>query len=141
MTIENNLEFKDASPSQVTILIPHGIRDMWTLLLRDLNEKRTSFLHVKLGKPRKPRTTGEFSQNHHLNGHVAQIANWTGDSFDDTKSHIKREAIADGYPFYTDSFGKVHPQSESECSTVECALLIEAAHRVASFAECILKEE
>jgi len=54
--------------------------------------------------------------------------------------HVKREAIADGYPVRTNSWGEVVPQSESDASTVECAMLIEAAHRVASFLGVVLKE-
>ena len=97
-------------------------------------------MYVKLDKPRRPRTTGERSQNHHLNGHIQQIAEHTGDSFDDVKRHIKREAIADGYPYRTTSFGDVEPQSEADASTVECALLIETAHRIASDMEVMLNE-
>jgi len=111
-----------------------------TGLLQEDVVKKSRQLYVRLDKPRRPRSTGKRSQNAHLNGHVQQIAAYTGDSFDDVKEHIKRESVAMGYPVYTDSFGVVHVQSESECDTTECAMLIDTAHRIASFLGVELKE-
>ena len=90
--------------------------------------------------PRKPRTTGEKSQNAHLNGNVQQIAAHTGDSFDDVKMHLKREAFSMGYPYHTSTFGDVVPNSEADASTVECSYLIDTAHRIASDLEIKLRE-
>ena len=126
---------------RVTIKIPVAYRDAWLELASKPNVKKSWQLYVKLAPPRKPRTTGWKSQSHHVNGHVQQIAAYTGDSFDEVKMHIKREAIADGYPVKTASWGDVIPQSEADASTVECAMLIEAAHRVASFLGVRLKED
>ena len=109
-------------------------------LYNKLKAKRITQVYVKLGLPRKPRTTGEKSQNRHLNGHVQQIAQYTGDSFDDVKMHIKREAVSMGYPFHTDSFGNMVPNSEADASTVECSYLIDTAHRIASDMSLKLKE-
>jgi len=141
MTIEGNFDYHDATQTEVTLKIPRYMADMWMLLLKKVIDKHVPQIHVKLSMPRKPRSTGPGSASNHFNGHCAQIANWTGDSFDDVKMHIKREAIAEGYPFRTDSFGNVIPQSEAEASTVEESILIETSHRVASFLSVILKEE
>ena len=141
MTIEGNFDYHDATQTEVTLKIPRYMADMWMLLLKKVIDKHAVQIHVKLSMPRKPRSTGPKSQGNHINGHVAQIANWTGDSFDDAKMHIKREAVAEGYPFHTDSFGNMVPQSEAECSTVEAAILIETSHRIASECGVILKEE
>ena len=93
-------------------------------------------------KEKRPRrTTGEKSQNHHLNGHVQQIAMETGAGFDDIKSYIKREAVAMGYPFVTLANGDILPKSEADSDTAECALLIESAHVVAADNGIILRED
>ena len=124
----------------VVVRIPYDYEHAVTVLSGKMQAKRLTQLYVKLALPRKPRTTGWRSQSHHVNGHVQTIAAYTGDSFDDVKMHVKREAIADGYQVRTNSWGEVVPQSEADASTVECAMLIDAAHRVASFLGVALKE-
>lgn len=123
-----------------TVRIPRERLDEWTLIRMNQRYKASSQLYVKVAPPRRPRTTGHKSQNHHVSGHIRQIAEFTGDSFDDVKMHIKREAISMGYPSRTTSFGQVEPQSEADASTEECSILIECAHRVASFLGVTLKE-
>lgn len=86
----------------------------------------------KLEKIRRTRTTGENSQNHHLNGHIQQIVTETGQPFDDVKLAVKFRACDMGYPFKTMSTGDRIPRSEPESSVVECGLLIEAAHIIAA---------
>jgi hypothetical protein len=125
---------------QVTIEIPEFARSSWLSLAQSAKVQASRQMYVKLDKPRRPRTTGERSQNHHLNGHIQQIAEYTGDSFEAVKKHIKFEAIAEGYPYRTTSFGDVEPQSEADASTAECAILIETTHRIASDLEVILRE-
>ncbi len=138
--IEVNVDLVQYSHDQVTIKLPASAEDAWSALVQSLQKKRVYQVYVKIGYPRKPRTTGEHSQNSHLNGHVQQIAAYTGDSFDDVKMHIKREAIAMGYPYHTNSFGEVVPDSEANASTVECGYLIDTAHRIASDLGITLKE-
>ena len=43
--------------------------------LAKCREKHNGFVLVTLQPPKRPRTTGESSQNHHLNGHIIQICN------------------------------------------------------------------
>ena len=138
--IECNVDIKSATKSDITITLPHYAQEAWLVLAERLKKKRVQQIYVKIGYPRKPRTTGEGSQSHHLNGHVQQICMETGDEFDDVKMEIKRRAIKRGYPSHTDSFGNVVPQSEANASTVECAMLIEEAHDVAAFLNIRLKE-
>ena len=143
MNIEGNfdiIKWSDGSrPAivDITIGIPH---DAWYMLEERLRSKRITQVYVKLGMPRKPRTTGDKSQSHHFNGHVQQIAAYTGNSFDDEKMHLKREAISMGYPSHTTTYGDVVPESEANASTVECGYLIDTAHEVASFLNLKLKE-
>lgn len=139
--LESNCDVVFGShPCVVTIRFPQWWGDGVKMLRQELERKRVTQAYVKLGKPRKPRTTGSGSQSHHLNGHVQQIAAHQGDEFEDVKMEIKRRAIKRGYPFRTDSFGNVVPQSEADCSTVECAMLIEESHDVAAFLNIRLRE-
>ena len=96
-------------------------------------------LIVKIAPPRKLRTTGERSQNHHLNGHIQQICIETGNDFAAVKAVIKQMAVSMGYPFRTFR-GMVIPYSEAEASVQECAILIEAVHRLAAELGINLKE-
>jgi len=140
--IEGNCDvlFSQNFPNKVQLAFPHGYEDALIMLKQNLAEKRITQVYAKIWKPRRPRTTGDLSQNHHLNGHIAQIIKVTGDEFDDCKAEIKRRALKRGYPFRTDSWGNVVPQSEADCSTVECAMLIEEAHDLAAFCGVRLKE-
>lgn len=108
--------------------------------LRKCRDKHNRFVLLTLQPPKRPRTTGKGSQNHHLNGHIMQICNETGSSYSAVKDEVKRIAVElMGYPFETVN-GHIHPQGESESSTDECAKLIEAAHVLAADLEIILQE-
>ena len=90
--------------------------------------------------PKRPRTTGKDSQNHHLNGHIMQIVNETGNSYEVVKYCVKMIAVEQlGYPYKTIA-GQIIPQPESESSTDECAKLIEAAHMLAADQGILLQE-
>jgi hypothetical protein len=89
---------------------------------------------------RRKRSTGYKSQSHHANGHIQQIAAYTGDDFDSVKIALKHEAIAAGYPFDT-IMGRVIPWSETRIDTAQCAILIETCHRIAAELGISLKED
>ena len=108
--------------------------------LRKCRDKHNDYVLLTIQPPRKPRTTGEHSQNHHLNGHIMQICNETGNDYDTVKDAVKQLAVEQmGYPYKTIG-GRIVPQRERECSTDECALLIEAAHVLAADLGIILQE-
>lgn len=108
--------------------------------LRKCRDKHNDYVLVTLQPPKKPRTTGEGSQNHHLNGHIMQICNETCNSYAAVKDEVKRIAVEQmGYPYEIIN-GHIHPKGESDSSTDECALLIEAAHVLAADLGIILQE-
>ena len=108
--------------------------------LRKCRDKHNDYVLVTIQPPKHRRTTGEHSQNHHLNGHIMQICNKTKNSYNAVKDEIKRIATEEmGYP-YEEINGHIHPIGESESSTDECALLIEAAHVLAADLGIILQE-
>lgn len=108
--------------------------------LRKCRDKYNDFVLLTMQPPKKPRTTGKDSQNHHLNGHIMQICNETGNDYETVKTAVKMLAVENmGYPYKTIA-GQIVPQRESDCSTDECAKLIEAVHMLAADLEIILQE-
>lgn len=102
--------------------------------------KSSGYALITLQPPKKPRTTGEGSQNHHLNGHIMQICQETGNSYKTVKDGVKMTAVQYlGYPYKT--IGRqIVPMPESESSTEECAKLIEAVHILAGELGIVLRE-
>ena len=108
--------------------------------LEKCRDKYGDFVLVTMQPPKRPRTTGPDSQNHHLNGHIMQIVNETGNNYEVVKYCVKMIAVEQmGYPYKTIA-GHIIPQPESESSTDECAKLIEAAHMLAADQGIILQE-
>ena len=108
--------------------------------LKKCRDKYNDYVLVTMQPPKQPRTTGPESQNHHLNGHIMQICNETYNDYESVKTAIKMLAVESmGYPYKTIA-GKIVPQRESECSTDECAKLIEAAHVLAADLGIVLQE-
>jgi hypothetical protein len=95
---------------------------------------------VQLKKWYHTRSTGWKSQNHHINGHVAQIARATGNDFDTVKTYCKTEALASGYPFDTIK-DYVVPWSETRLDVLQASILIDTIHRIAAEENIILIEE
>lgn len=108
--------------------------------LRKCRDIHNSFVLLTMQPPKRQRTTGKNSQNHHLNGHIMQICNETGNNYDTIKYCVKMIAVEQlGYKYKTIA-GHIVPQPERESSTDECALLIEAAHILAAQLSIILQE-
>lgn len=108
--------------------------------LRKCREKYGDFVLITMQPPKRPRTTGKDSQNHHLNGHIMQICNETAAGYSAVKDEVKRIAVENmGYPYEIIN-GHIHPKGESDSSTDECNLLIEAAHVLAADLGIILIE-
>ena len=110
-------------------------------ILRTCQDKYNDYVSVTFKPPYKPRSTGPKSQNHHLNGHIMQICNVTGNSFNQVKLVVKQIAMEQfGYPFETIG-NHIVPKSESDTDTVECNMLIEASHYLAAEEGINLREE
>lgn len=103
------------------------------------DERFNGYVKVVVSTPARSRTTGEGSQNHHLNGHIQFICQETGNDFDDVKKYVKQMAVSMGYPMLMkdgvpvlDMWGSPLGISEADSTVEECAILIEAVHRLAS---------
>ncbi len=88
-----------------------------------------------------PRTTGWKSQNHHINGHIQQICQDTGNGFTAVKERMKYLAIDRGYPIETMIDHTIQPKSEAEISTTEAGYLVDAIHQFAAEWAITLVEE
>lgn len=117
-----------------------GLKEALKKAALQCEQKANGWALITLQPPKRPRTTGEGSQNHHLNGHIEQIALETGNAQSVIKLAVKKLAVDQfGYPTLMVG-NNVIPQSESECSTEECGMLIEACHLLAADLGIILRE-
>lgn len=117
------------------------IRESIRKLLAACQAKHNDYVRLVLQRPRKKRSTGDKSQNHHLNGHIMQICAETGNDYESVKYAVKMTAIEQyGYPYETIA-GHIVPKGERDTDTAECAMLIEAAHYIAADLGIILREE
>lgn len=117
-----------------------GAREAIRRELERCRDKNNDYVLLTMQPPKRPRTTGDGSQNHHLNGHIMQVCNETGQDYETVKYCVKMIAVEQmGYPYKTIA-GHIVPQRESESSTAECGLLIEAAHILAAQLSIILQE-
>jgi hypothetical protein len=121
-------QVKTGTADTLSFQIPKDLRQRFA----DEIKKGKGFYHVRISIPRRGRTTGEGSQNHHINGHVAQIAEETGNDFQDVKDGAKLRAIKRGYPYDTLPNGWIVPKSESDLDTVQAGYLTEELHQIAA---------
>lgn len=109
-------------------------------LLLTCHLKNGDYVSVTLKRPYAPRSTGPKSQNHHLNGHIMQICQATGNDYEVIKYCVKMIAVEQlGYPS-SEVAGHVLPKPERDCDSYECGLLIEAAHFLAAQLSIVLQE-
>jgi hypothetical protein len=108
--------------------------------LRKCRDKHHDYVLLTLQPPKRPRTTGKGSQNHHLNGHIIQICNETGNSYDAIKYCVKMLAVEEMLYPYEIIDGHIWQKAEHESCTDVCAKLIEAAHVWAAQHGIILQE-
>lgn len=113
-------------------------------------EKTADRYDVLIKPPKRHRSTGPGSQGHHLNGHIMQIAQETGNDFADIKLYLKRRAFRMGLPYLTKPDGSVvyslvdgepMPISETEMTPQECGWVIDEAHILAAELGIALREE
>jgi len=132
-----------------SLKLPEDYKKAMHSLMKFCFEKKGGFCSFSIAPPRKPRSTGKGSQNHHLNSHIQQISLFTGQPFDSIKIYVKSEAVSIGYPILknnkgedvSDNRGNILGQSETDCSVEECSLLITQVHHLADEYNIRLIEE
>jgi hypothetical protein len=128
-TLQTSLNFQEATATFFTEDAKETIR----VICRRAHEKDKGVVKITVQNVQKPRSVGPGSQSAHFNGHVRQIAHFTGDDFEHLKYQIKFEAITKGWPYHYNSKGEQVPESESEVSTQEISFGIEQCHESAAF--------
>ena len=53
----------------------NAIKQRIAAVLSYCKSKHNDYVLLTLESPKRPRSTGAYSQNHHLNGHIMQICN------------------------------------------------------------------
>jgi hypothetical protein len=140
--IEATLPIKhDPAVNSITVYFGHNYPEAVKKFVEKSNRLHSGYARVRLLHPGRPRSTGEKSQNHRLNGFIQQICVETGNDFDQVKMEIKFRAINRGYPFQTLSTGDRLPKSESESTVEECSLLIQEVEQLAAELNIRLKEK
>ena len=125
--------------NQLALLVQGDYKARYERLLEQADKKHGGYLNVSLELPKRPRTTGQRSQNRALNGYVQQICADTGNDFGVVKSEVKYRALKRGYPILMkdgkpalDLYGREMGISEADSSVEECGYLIEEAIQLAS---------
>jgi len=123
--------------SSLALVPPRNIEDKLQHIFSLADKRDGGYVTVKVSNVHRPRSTGEKSQNHHINGHIQQIARDTGNAFEVVKLEAKHRAISLGYPMLiidgkvqTDLWGRPMGISEADASVEEASLLIEAIHQM-----------
>ena len=131
------LRLTTGSSAAISFELPVKYRDaFWAMV----ESAKTDYWNVKISRPKRPRTTGWKSQNHHFRGHCRDILQQTGNSMTVVATAVKEYAVEFyGYP-EDEVFGKKKPRSEADLDTVECALLIDATHHFAAEWKLNLRE-
>lgn len=140
--------------SEGGIKIPDDYKQTFYDILDFCINKRGGYMRLILSPPFKHRSTGEKSENHHINGHCQQIANITGQSFFDVKKYAKQKAIDRGYPILyskdkdgnddkpiLDFWENEQGISETEIDSEQSGFLIESLHQIADELNIKLREE
>ena len=87
ITAARRLETK--SPLYLAYELPDFVRDYYWHMVKQHEERGIYFEKLRISQPFKPRTTGDKSQNHHINGHIQQLCVQTGMDFDILKYYLK----------------------------------------------------
>lgn len=127
---------------EISFLVPEneGAKERLREVLGECKEKNNGYVLCSFSSPKRPRSLGMGSQNHHLNGHIMQICQETGNDYETIKAMVKIIVVEKmGYPFET-FHSQIIPKRERDCNTEECAMLIEAAHILAAENEITLRE-
>ena len=140
MEIKITLKRKDLK-GHICFEAPIENQEALRRVLRVCRDKYNDYVSCTFSPPYKPRTTGEGSQNHHLNGHIMQICNETGNDYETIKYCVKMIAVEQFGFSFTEIAGHIVPKRERDSNTEECGKMIEAAHYLAAQLSIVLRED
>ena len=141
MQFEGNVKRVQTGKKEVVAfeLSPENQAVFWSQV-KEYEGKGGPVYHLVIKNRYKPRTTGQYSQNHKINGMVQQIAAQMDRSFEAVKMSAKLIAVENGnYPYEmmevqtkTGIMEILVPASEKNISTTEASDLIEALYALAA---------
>ncbi|GEM_PF-500126 len=108
------------------------LRDNYIRFVAGCAKKGIHYHKLIISPPGRPRTTGERSQSHRINGFCQWISKTLDLDFDSVKHYMKRLAVSDGYPFDTMPDGSVEPWSEARITMDQATILIRVIERFAA---------
>ena len=111
------------------LALPAGVLEEYARLCERVDAKNAGYLTVRLEAPRRPRTTGERSQNSRHWGHCDDIAEQLTTSQqrytkEDVDAALRRMSVREGLPTFIGVDGAEEPIHHSEMS-VEQADVVE----------------
>jgi hypothetical protein len=121
---------RTGKPDLISFHVPKAVHDSLAAEL----EKSPDFSFVRIGKPRKPRTTGALSQNHKIAALINLITDLSGHTYNEVKTWAKFNGIGRGYPYrfikvfhpvQRQLIEQVEPYHEDEIDTVQAGVLIQ----------------
>lgn len=119
-----------------------AIRSVLGRELKKCHVKNNDYVLCTFQPPKRPRTTGDKSQNNLFWFLVKLICDETGDSPADVEADLKIRAIAKGYPYHISKLtGKPVGESMTTVSTIEMSYLIDTAYEVIAFLGIIIPPE
>lgn len=129
----NNLMFCEYNGKLLKIAVPGHAEAAMQKLYKKCYQYHGGYFKGKFEPPRKPRTTGKYSQNNNVRGTARQIHDHCGQGIDSIIEYAACKAADEGLiPFRRDSdgiilfnvWGIAMGTSESTWSTVEAAGVI-----------------
>ena len=115
------------------IITDKALYAQWLKLQTRALEKKGGYLTVTVEEPKRPRTTGEGSQNSHIHGHCGNIAEQLSMDKEHVYTAIKRMAVGTfGYPTWLNPMdGTEEPLPQHFASVEQASLLIQMCHQFA----------
>ena len=119
---------RTGDPRRLLVELPRTVADQLVPLYYKSEQRCGDYLSFVVGLPHAARTTGERSQNHAINGGIAQVWERSGANgtmtFDAFKLWIKWKAIP-SWPYEAAPDGTMLPKSEADISIEEAAIFID----------------
>ena len=131
MEISRVKRLRSGSPYVMSFEVPKDRAEEWKALIKQGNEKTGDVYTLEVVPYEEKRSTGPYSQNHHINGHIQQLAAAQNVTCAVMKRYVKIRAAEMGYPSEVWR-GVVEFKSEAKATVEEARLLIDAAHLIAS---------
>ena len=128
--------------SQIAFEVSAAIHNTLWSYIKTVGSKTGEYFRVRIDRPFKPRSTGEWSQNHHLRGHEQQLASAMGLTMSEIHDTIKMELASWPEKVVKGPKGeKFIKLSEADISSAVCAEAIELCHVWAAHISLVLREK